>query len=79
MTGLVAPADRMRNLVGVENVGAARCKAGRDFRLAAADAAGEPDEIRHRHEYQPLISAGPKKSAMPPAIARYGPNASGML
>ena len=75
--------DEVLFFVGVEDVRAQGGERGRHFRFAAADAAGETDEVRAhswpRHKYQPLINSGPKKSATPPAIARYGPNASGML
>ena len=73
----------MGNIVGIEDIGTPRSERRRDFRLAAADTARKSDEVRApaltRHKYQPLISPGPKNNATPPAIARYGPNASGTL
>ncbi len=46
---LAAAADRMRDVVGVEHVGAARRERRGHRRLAAADAAGEADQVGSRH------------------------------
>jgi hypothetical protein len=70
MPRFAAAADRVRNVVGVQDVRAARCELRRHLRFAAADAAGETDQVLPGHRNQPLVSCGPKNSATPPAIAR---------
>ena len=50
VAGLAALAHGVRDDVGIEHVGAAGGEQVRDFRFAAADAAGEADKIRLRHQ-----------------------------
>ena len=70
VAGFACATDRMRDVVGVEDIGAAGGERRGDPRFAAADAAGETDDERTRHRNQPRTRAGPKNSAMPPAMAR---------
>ena len=57
MTRFAPPADRVRDVVGVEDVGAARRERCRHLRLAAADSAGEADEKRRRHGARFAVTA----------------------
>ena len=70
MARFAATADGVRNFVGIEDIGATRRECGRHGGLAAADTPGESNQVGPRQKYQPLISAGPKKRAIAPAIAR---------
>ena len=69
----------MSPLVGIGDVDSEVGERPGDFRLATADSACQADDVTHVQGRYNLESAGPKKSANAPAMARYGPNASGTL